>query len=191
MGRYPRGCCGTYSRDGVDSAGAVGIGITGQWGSTVPVGVDGEAVGPCLLWSDTRGRTLAAKRLGGRVNIVGYSPSNLFNWLRLTGGAPSPGGADPLGHHLHLATREPDVYARVETLLEPLDYLGMRFTGRRAATQASMILSWLTDNRPRGKDGYQPGLVADRVASLRSSRSCCQPAASSVVCWAQWRRSSD
>jgi xylulokinase len=144
---------------GVDASGAVGVGITGQWGSTVPVGVDGEAVGPCLLWSDTRGRTLAAKRLGGRVNVVGYSPSNLISWLRLTGGAPSPGGADPLGHHLQLATREPEVYARVETLLEPLDYLGMRFTGRRAATQASMILSWLTDNRPRGKDGYQARLV--------------------------------
>jgi xylulokinase len=40
-----------------------------------------------------------------------------------------------------------------------LDYLGMRFTGRRAATPASMILSWLTDNRRRGRSGYQPGLV--------------------------------
>jgi xylulokinase len=144
---------------GVTSADAVGVGITGQWGSTVPVGKDGEAVGPCLLWSDTRGRALAAKRLGGPISIVGYSPGNLVRWLRLTGGAPSPGGADPLGHHLHLATHEPDVYERVETLLEPLDYLGMRFTGRRAATQASMILSWLTDNRPGGTLGYQPALV--------------------------------
>ena len=47
-----------------------------------------------------------------------------MRWLRLTGGAPSPGGADPLGHHLHLAHREPGLYARIETLLEPLDYLG-------------------------------------------------------------------
>lgn len=144
---------------GVSAGAAVGVGITGQWGSTVPVGADGEAVAPCLLWSDTRGRALAAERMGGPINIVGYSPGNLVSWLRLTGGAPSPGGADPLGHHLYLATREPDVYTRVETLLEPLDYLGMRFTGRRAATQASMILSWLTDNRPRGGAGYQPALV--------------------------------
>ncbi len=144
---------------GVTAGAAVGVGITGQWGSTVPVGKDGEAVGPCLLWSDTRGRALAAKRLGGPISIVGYSPGNLVRWIRLTGGAPSPGGADPLGHHLYLATREPDVYARVEALLEPLDYLGMRFTGRRAATQASMILSWLTDNRPGRAPGYQPDLV--------------------------------
>jgi len=145
---------------GVVAGDAVGVGITGQWGSTVPVGAGGEAVAPCLLWSDTRGRALAAKRLGGPISVVGYSPGNLVRWLRLTGGAPSPGGADPLGHHLHLASREPDVYARIETLLEPLDYLGMRFTGRRAATQASMILSWLTDNRPqRTGDRYAPTLV--------------------------------
>ena len=79
--------------------------------------------------------------------------------MRLTGGAPSPGGADPLGHHLHLRERNPEVYAKTETLLEPLDYLGMRFTGRRAASQASMILSWLTDNRPSAKHGYVPALV--------------------------------
>ena len=78
---------------GVVGADAVGVGITGQWGSTVPVGVDGEAVGPCMLWSDTRGRALAARRLGGPLNVVGYSPGNLIRWLRLTGGAPSPGPA--------------------------------------------------------------------------------------------------
>ncbi|HVC40644.1 MAG TPA: FGGY-family carbohydrate kinase [Candidatus Saccharimonadales bacterium] len=146
--------------NGAVAGDAVGVGITGQWGSTVPVGVGGDAVGPCLLWSDTRGRALAARRLGGVISVVGYSPGNLVRWLRLTGGAPSPGGADPLGHHLHLSSREPELYARIETLLEPLDYLGMRFTGRRAATQASMILSWLTDNRPRRtKTGYEPTLV--------------------------------
>src|SRR5580704_680705 len=146
--------------NGVVAGDAIGVGITGQWGSTVPVGADGEAVGPCLLWSDTRGRALAARRLGGPINVVGYSPGNLVRWLRLTGGAPSPGGADPLGHHLYLSSREPVLYSSVETFLEPLDYLGMRFTGRRAATPASMILSWLTDNRPGRTDiGYAPALV--------------------------------
>ncbi len=144
---------------GVAADGAIGVGLTGQWGSTVPVGAGGEPVAPCLLWADTRGRPLSAKRMGGPISIVGYSPGNLMSWLRLTGGAPSPHGADPLGHHLHLRDRQPEVYARVETLLEPLDYLGMRFTGRRAATQASMILSWLTDNRPNRATGYHPALL--------------------------------
>ena len=144
---------------GVRPADLVGVGITGQWGSTVPVAADGSLAGDCLLWADTRGGRFSARTLGGPVNIVGYSPGNLLRWLQLTGGAPSPHGADPLGHTLYLRSEQPDVYARTATFLEPLDYLAMRFTGRRAATPASMILSWLTDNRPRGKPGYVPALL--------------------------------
>ena len=144
---------------GVRPADLVGVGITGQWGSTVPVAADGSLAGDCLLWSDTRGGRFAARVMGGPVNIVGYSPANLLRWLRVTGGAPSPHGADPLGHTLYLRSEEPNVYARTATFLEPLDYLAMRLTGRRAATPASMILSWLTDNRPGAKPGYVPALV--------------------------------
>ena len=82
---------------GVPSDGLIGVGITGQWGSTVPVDAGGGAVGPCLLWADTRGGPLSARRMGGPISIVGYSPGNLVRWLRFTGGAPSPHGARPQG----------------------------------------------------------------------------------------------
>ena len=137
----------------------IALGITGQWGSTVPVGADGRAVGDCLLWADTRGGQFSAKAVGGPVSLFGYSPGNMVRWIQITGGAPSPNGADPLGHELYLRHREPDVYAATATLLEPLDYLGARLTGRIAATPASMILSWLTDNRPGGAPGYVPELI--------------------------------
>jgi len=136
-----------------------GVGITGQWGSTVPVAGDGHAVGDCLLWSDTRGGRLSAKAVGGPVSLFGYSPTNMVRWIQITGGAPSPNGADPLGHELYLRHSEPDTYAATATLMEPLDYLGACFTGRVAATPASMILSWLTDNRPGSALGYVPELV--------------------------------
>jgi xylulokinase len=144
----------------VDPAGVVGAGITGQWGSTVPVDAEGNPTGPCLLWADTRGGPFAAKAMGGPLSLFGYSPGNLVRWIQLTGGAPSPHGADPLGHELHLRNREPEVYGRTATLMEPLDYLGLLLTGRRAATPASMILSWLTDNRPGAAAAYVPELVA-------------------------------
>jgi xylulokinase len=137
----------------------VGVGITGQWGSTVPVGADGLPVGSCLLWADTRGGRFSGQRMGGPVSMFGYSPGNMLRWIQLTGGAPSPNGADPLGHELYLRTCEPDMYEAAQTLLEPLDYLGLRFTGRRAATPASMILSWLTDNRPGAPVAYAPELL--------------------------------
>ena len=137
----------------------VAVGITGQWGSTVPVDAEGNPVGGCLLWSDTRGGRFSAKALGGPVSLFGYSPANILRWVQLTGGAPSPHGADPLGHELYLRNCEPQVYARTRKLLEPLDYLGLKLTGRIAATPASMILSWLTDNRPGSKAAYVPELV--------------------------------
>jgi xylulokinase len=125
----------------------------------VPVGPDGRAVGDCLLWADTRGGRFSSKAVGGPVSLFGYSPGNMVRWIQITGGAPSPNGADPLGHELYLRNSEPDTYAAAATLLEPLDYLGARFTGRVAATPASMILSWLTDNRPGAAAGYVPELV--------------------------------
>jgi xylulokinase len=137
----------------------VAVGLTGQWGSTVPVDAEGRPVGGCLLWSDTRGGRFSAKAVGGPVALFGYSPGNILRWVQLTGGAPSPNGADPLGHELYLRNCEPEVYSKARTLLEPLDYLGLKLTGRVAATPASMILSWLTDNRPGSKPAYVPELI--------------------------------
>ena len=143
--------------------GAQAVAITGQWGSTVPVDAAGEPVGPVLLWADTRARRHMREIVGGPISIQGFAPQKVIPWVRTTGGAPTPSGADPTGHSLLLQREMPDVYARTRWLLEPIDYLGMRFTGRAAATSASMILSWLTDNRI----GAEPGYVGDLVRRAR------------------------
>ena len=137
------------------------VAITGQWASTVPVDVAGEPVGPCLLWMDTRGRPYSRKVIAGPV--AGYAPVTALSWIRRSGGAPSPSGADPIGHMLYLQAAEaaraldsaggsaavarsgPARSAR--WFLEPVDYLSMCFTGTAAASHASMAGAWLTDNR--------------------------------------------
>ena len=48
---------------------------------------------------------------------------------------------------LYLQHECPDVLAGPRWLLEPVDYLTMRFTGIPAASHASMTGAWLTDNR--------------------------------------------
>lgn len=143
----------------VKAADLIGVGITGQWGSTVPVGADGRAVGSCRLWADTRGGRFAANAVGGPVAVFGYSPANILRWIQITGGAPSPNGADPLGHELYMRNCEPELYEQTRFLMEPLDFLGLKFSGRPVATPVSMILSWLTDNRPGAKPVYVPELV--------------------------------
>ena len=143
----------------VRSSDCAGIGITGQWASTVPVTASGQAAGPVLLWSDDRGGPWSREVIGGAINFSGYSPTAAFEWIRYTGGAPSPQGADPTGHALYLRAKEPDVYQLTAYFLEPVDYLGMLLTGRVAATQASMIASWLTDNRVKGSGKYVSSLI--------------------------------
>ena len=143
----------------VDRSSLIGVGLTGQWGSTVPVDESGQPTGDCRLWADTRGGQFSARAVGGPLALFGYSPANLMRWVQLTGGAPSPNGADPLGHELYMRNCEPEIYARTRTLLEPVDYLGLRLTGRAQATPASMILSWLTDNRRGARPAYVSELV--------------------------------
>lgn len=135
------------------------VAITGQWGSTVPVDASGAPVGPVLLWADTRARKHMRDVIGGPVSVQGFAPQKVIPWVRATGGAPTPSGADPTGHSLLLQREMPEIYARARWLLEPVDYLGMRFTGRAAATPASMILSWLTDNRIGAQPRYLPDLM--------------------------------
>jgi len=143
----------------VSAAPLRGVGITGQWGSTVPVAADGTPVGPVLLWADTRGGRHVREVVGGPISYQGFAPHRVLPFVRRTGGAPTPSGADPTGHSLVLQRDLPEVYARAAYLLEPVDYLGMRLTGRAAATPASMTLSWLTDNRPGRPVQYDADLV--------------------------------
>ena len=143
---------------GVDPAAVAAVSCTGQYGSTVPVDAAGAPVGDCLLWMDARGARQAAEHFGGPV--AGYRLSTLAAWVPRTGGAPSTTGADPIGHRRYLAAEHPEVLDAARWLLEPVDYLGMRFTGVAAATPASMVAAWLTDNRHPERLDYDADLVA-------------------------------
>jgi xylulokinase len=135
----------------------VAIACTGQWASTIPVDGTGEPVGPCLMWLDTRGAEHTRRALGGP--LVGYDPRALLTWVRRTAGIPSSHGGDPVSHILHLEHDEPRTAAAARWYLEPVDYLGMRFTGRATATHASMSAAWLTDNRHLDRLEYDPLLL--------------------------------
>ena len=135
------------------------IGITGQWASTVPVGPDDAPAGPVMLWSDTRSRHNVRKLIGGPISVGGYAPHKVLPWLRITGGAPNPSGADPTGHSLLLQNELSEVGERCRVLLEPVDYVAFLLTGRAAATPASMTASWLTDNHIGSEPAYVDDLV--------------------------------
>ena len=135
----------------------VAVACTGQWASTVPVGYFGEPVGPCITWLDTRGARHSREVIGGP--LMGYSPAALLLWVRHTAGVPSPFGGDPVGHMLFLERDQPEIAAAARWYLEPVDYLTMRFSGRAAASHASMSAAWLTDNRHLDRLAYDAALI--------------------------------
>ena len=142
---------------GLDGSRVVGVGITGQWGSVVPVDSEGMPVAEAVMWNDQRGSQLSAAIVGGP--IVGYSPRPALAWLRRTGGVPNPTGQDAMSQLLYLTHERPEVSAAARWFLEPVDYLAMRFTGRAAATPMSVLSSWLTDNRDLAQVDYDARLV--------------------------------
>ncbi|MGP0032308.1 MAG: xylulokinase [Acidimicrobiales bacterium] len=153
---------------GVAPAAVVGIGCTAQWSGTVAVGADGVAIGPAIIWMDSRGANAVRSAVRGALNVQGYGASKLTRWVRRTGGIPSLSGKDPVGHIHFLREERPDVYAATAVFLEPVDYLNLRLTGLARASHDSITLHWVTDNRDIHAIAYDDALFA--LAGLDRSR---------------------
>jgi xylulokinase len=145
---------------GVAPERVVGIGCTAQWSGTVPVDDAGAAIGPAIIWMDSRGAAAVRQRVRGALNVQGYSASKLARWVRRTGGIPTHSGKDPVGHIHFLREERPDVYRAAAVFLEPVDYLNLRLTGLARASHDSITLHWVTDNRDIGAIAYDDGLLA-------------------------------
>jgi len=154
----------TLADGGVPVDRVVGVGCTGQWSGTVAVGGDLRPLGPAVIWMDSRGSGPVRRQVGGAVAAMGYDVRKISRWLRLTGGAPSLSGKDPVGHILWLRDERPDLYRQTHLFLEPVDYLNLRLTGSARASFDSITVHWVTDNRHIDRVDYDDGLL--KVAGL-------------------------
>src|SRR5436190_4711960 len=93
----------------VPAAAVAAVAVTGQWASRVAVDSAGVPVGPCVMWMDTRGRAHSRELIGGPV--AGFAPRRALQWIRRSGGVPSPAGADPISHMLYLERDRPEIHA--------------------------------------------------------------------------------
>ena len=145
----------------------VGLGCTSQWSGTVPVDHAGDAIGPAIIWMDSRGAKAVRETVRGALNVQGYAPSKLARWVRRTGGIPSLSGKDPVGHIHFLRSERPDVYRAAAVFLEPVDFLNLRLTGLARASHDSITVHWVTDNRDIRAVAYDDQLV--ELAGLERS----------------------
>lgn len=129
----------------------VAVAVTSQYMSTIPVASDGRPTGPCILWMDTR---------GAAHNLTLLTDDSFMLFLERHGMIPLPSGNDNVAHAYVLQTYHPEAYAAAAALVEPMDYVVARLTGRVCATQSTVFGQLVCDNRRWGATEYDPDLVA-------------------------------
>lgn len=129
----------------------IAVAVTSQYMSTIPVTADGTPTGPCVLWMDTR---------GAAHNLSLLTDESFMLFLERHGMIPLPSGNDNVAHAYVLRQHHPDAYAAAAALVEPMDYVVARLTGRVCATQSTVFGQLVCDNRTWGATEYDPELVA-------------------------------
>ncbi len=110
------------------------LGLSGQMHGLVVLDAEQRVLRPAILWNDQRTAAECAEieeRIG------------LGRLIELTGNRALPGFTAP--KLLWLRRHEPEVYARIEHVLLPKDYVRLRLTGERATDAADASGTLLFD----------------------------------------------
>lgn len=113
------------AESGVDPAAIAAVGLTGQMHGLVLLDAAGEVLRPSILWNDQRTASQCDEirsRLG-KAELV-----------RITGNDALTGFTAP--KILWVAENEPEIYARVHSILLPKDYVRYKLTGDYATDRA-------------------------------------------------------
>jgi xylulokinase len=97
---------------------------------------------------------------GAEHNLSLLNDESFLLFVERHGLIPLPSGNDNVAHAHVLRTRHPEAYARAAALVEPMDMLTGRLTGRVTATQSTVFGQLVCDNRTWGAIEYDADLVA-------------------------------
>jgi xylulokinase len=148
------------ARSKIPPAQVAAVGCTSQWSASVSVDEQAEPVGNVISWMDTRGGKYNRALLDGFPRVQGYGVYKLLRWLKAAGLAPTRSGVDVLGHMLFLKHERPELWARTFKVLEPMDYVTFRLTGRATATRSTAFPTMLSDAHAPDPGRYHPYLLA-------------------------------
>lgn len=132
----------------------------GHMAGVVPVDEEGNALRNMIIWLDERAAGLPEDVWKGLIKIQGYSLTKLIKFLRLTGGAPSRTGKDPISKIVWIRENEPDVFNKTFKILDVRGYLVARATGNFVTSPDEAHLTWLADTRG-GKARWSESLLKD------------------------------
>jgi xylulokinase len=126
------------ARTRADPADVAGIGLTGQMHGLVLLDAAGEVLRPAILWNDQRtgAECDEMRRRVGRERLI-----------QITGNDALAGFTAP--KILWVRNHEPEVFARVDKILLPKDYVRFKLTGEVATDKAGGAGTVLFDLRER------------------------------------------
>lgn len=137
----------------------IAVTCTSQWSVTVPVDENGEPLMNAIHWMDSRGAPYNQAITRGFPSLQGYGLVKLLKWLNLTGMVPTQTGLDAMAHMLFIKNERPEIYRKTWKLLEPMDYINMKLSGKCVASQVTVIPMVVVDNRRQNPGDYHPWLV--------------------------------
>lgn len=115
---------------GAEMAQVRGIGVSGHMHGATLLDAEGAVLRPCILWNDTRSAAEAAE-LDAMEGVRGLSGNIVF-----------PGFTAP--KLVWVARHEPEIFAKVASVLLPAAYLNFHLTGQRFADMSdSAGTAWL------------------------------------------------
>lgn len=121
--------------------------FTAHMAGVLPVGKAGDPLCNIIIWLDERAHGYPRDVWRGVFKIEGYNLLKLIKFLRITGGAPSKTGKDPLSKIMWLRDNEPDIYRSTWKFLDVKGYLLMKSTGNVVTSPDEATLTWLADTR--------------------------------------------
>ncbi len=115
--------------------------------SVVPVDESGNPLMNMMIWLDSRAAGLPEKLWKGILKVEGYNLFQLLTFLRITGGAPSKTGKDPISKMIWVKKELPEVYRRTFKFLDARGFLINKLTGEFVMGPDDASLTWLVDTR--------------------------------------------
>ncbi len=108
---------------------------------------EGRELTPIITWLDERAHGLPREAFSGPLRVAGYNPLRLIEFLRITGGAPSKTGKDPISKIAWLRENEPETFERARVIGGLKTWVLARTTGALATSPDEAHLTWLADTR--------------------------------------------
>jgi len=129
---------------------------TAHMAGVLPIDKDGNPLRNIIIWLDERAAGLPKDIWRGVIKISGYNIFKLINFLRITGGAPSKTGKDPISKILWIKENEIDIFDKARYFIDVKGYLIFKSSGNIVTSHDEASLTWLADTRSGKAYWYKP-----------------------------------